>query len=150
MSDNWIIVIPEAADYMPSPEARRKAVELFRSIAPRSDEIKEEATHEIRFIDCGGNFERIACPDCDTDVDLDWWRKKMDEESDAQFSLKPVSLPCCSAMRSLDQLKYEWPQGFARFSVEAMNPDIPNLTADQLSAFEAVLGCRVRMIFRHI
>src|SRR5437762_3164094 len=128
MSDNWIIVIPEAADFVPSSEARRKAVELFRSLAPRADEVKELATEEIRFIDCGANLERITCPDCGAQLEIHWWQEKMGEEADAGFPLRSVELPCCGATRSLDQLKYDWPQGFARFSIEAMNPGIGDLT----------------------
>jgi hypothetical protein len=150
MSDNWIIVIPEAADHVPSPDARRKAVELFRSIAPRADEVKEEASEKVRFIDCGANLERTLCPVCGAELEMEWWREKMDEEADAGFPLRSITLPCCSAQKSLDQLTYDWPQGFARFSVEAMNPDIPDLTDEQMRAFESVLGCRVRKVLQHI
>jgi hypothetical protein len=47
-------------------------------------------------------------------------------------------------------LIYEWLQGFARFSVEAMNPGIPDLSDEQMRAFEKVLGCRVRRVLQHL
>lgn len=149
MSDNWIIVVPEDATYVPSIEGRRKAVELFRSIAPRADEVKEEASQEVRFIDCGANLERIICPGCGAEIGVDWWQEKMEEEADA-FPLKRLALPCCGAQRTLADLKYDWPQAFARFSVEAMNPGIRDLTDEQMRAFESVLGCSVRKVLQHI
>lgn len=150
MSDNWIIVVPEAADFVPSAEVRRKVIELFRGIAPHADEVKEEATQEIRFIDCGANLERIACPGCGAELEVDWWLERVDEEADAGFPLKRLALPCCGAQSTLADLKYDWPQAFARFSVEAMNPGIPDLTDEQMRLFETVLGCKVRKVLQHV
>lgn len=150
MSDNWIIVVPENAAFVPPAEARRKALELFRSIAPSADEVKEEATQEIRFIDCGANLERIICPDCRAEIDVDWWQDAMSDEADAGFPLRRIELPCCGSNRSLAELRYDWPQAFARYSVEAMNPQIGDLTDDQMRAFESALGCPVRKVLQHI
>ena len=150
MSDNWIIVIPEEPDYVPPVEARQKALALFQSIAPRADDVKEEASERVRFIDCGANLERVTCPDCNAAIDIDWWQDSMDEEADAGYPLRSLTMPCCGARRTVAQLKYDWPQGFARFSVEAMNPGIPDLTEEQLGAFGSVLGCRVRKVLQHL
>ena len=150
MSDNWIIIIPESVDYVPSMEVRRKALSLFRSIAPHADNIREEASEKVRFIDCGGNLERVMCPECGADVGFAWWQKKMDKEAKEGYPLRSLEMPCCSARKTLDQLKYDWPQGFAHFSVEAMNPGIPDLTDEQMKAFESVLGCPVRKVLQHL
>jgi hypothetical protein len=150
MSDHWIIVVPEEATFVPSTEARCKAVELFRSIAPQADDVKEQATKEVRFIDCGANLERILCPTCDVEIDIEWWQDAMSEEADAGFPLGRLQLPCCGVSRSLAELRYDWPQAFARFSVEAMNPQIGDLTDEQMLAFESVLGCRVRKVLQHV
>lgn len=74
----------------------------------------------------------------------------MSKEAEADFPLRPAALPCCAAKVTLNDLKYDWPQGFARFSLEAMNPDIPGLTPVQLTEFESILGCPLRKIFPHI
>ena len=150
MSDNWVIVMPEAADYVPSEEAQRKAVALFKELAPSADEVKAEASAGIRFIDCGANLERVLCPDCGAEIEIDWWQDRMGQEAEAGFPLRRIPLPCCGAARNLDELRYDWPQGFARFSVEAMNPGIGDLTDEQLRAFEAILGCRVRKVLQHV
>ncbi len=150
MSDNWIIVIPEDADYLPSENAQDRAVALFRQIAPHADEIRKEVSEEIRFIDCGSNLSRIVCPHCDAELEMDWWSDLMDAESEAGFPFREVSLPCCGRAGSLRTLGYDWPQGFARFSVEAMNPGIPDLSEAQLAEFGRVLGCPVRKILQHL
>ena len=131
MSDNWIIIIPEAPDHVPSEDAQDRAVALFRSFAPDADEIKKEVSEAIRFIDCGGNFSRIVCPHCGKEVDQGWWDGAMDEEYAAG-------------------LTYDWPQGFARFSLEAMNAGIGDLSPEHLAMFETALGCRVRKVLQHL
>lgn len=150
MSDNWIIVIPEDADYVPSEEAQDRAVALFRRIAPHADEVKKEVSDEIRFIDCGANLSRIVCPHCGAELEMEWWQDLMDEESEGGFPLREVPLPCCGRASSLRTLGYDWPQGFARFSIEAMNAGIGDLSEEQLAEFGRLLGCPVRKILQHL
>lgn len=150
MSDHWITVIPATANYVPPPGAQRKGLELFRRLAPSAEALHAEATDTIRFIDCGANLQRILCPSCEATLPTEWWQETMEREANAGFPLNSVKLPCCGALKSLDRLEYDWPQGFARFSIEAMNPGMADLTDEQLQAFEAALGCRVRQVRRHI
>jgi hypothetical protein len=150
MSDNYIIIIPKEPNFVPSKDAQRKAVELFKKLAPRANEIKAEVSKTIRFIDCGENFIRVFCSKCNHELDLDWWQSWMGEESEGDFPLRTKSLPCCGAMLTLNELAYDWPQGFARFALEAMNPDIADLKQIDLQQFEKILGCPVRKILQHI
>jgi hypothetical protein len=150
MSDSYIVLIPEEVDHVPSLDARRRALELLRRFAPDAEAVKEEATPEVRFMDCGENFERVLCPACGAELDAEWWRDRVDEEMNAGCPLQPLEMPCCQTKANLNELKYEWSQGFARFSLEAMNPNIFDLTAEQVKALEAALGCRIRKILQHI
>lgn len=150
MSDNWIIIIPESVDFIPTEEAQKRAVELFSRLAPNADEVKASTTADVEFIWCGGNFERVICPACGKELDTDWWVDCMDEEAKVHFPLEQLEMPCCRAKLSLNELKYEWPQGFARFSVEVMNPKIRGLSEEDMEEFEHLLGCKVRKILRHI
>ena len=150
MSDNWIILIPESPDFVPAAEAQRCAVDLFRRIAPAADEVKTEVSDRPRFIDCGGNLERIACPDCGRELSFSWWEEVMDREAEAEFPLSPEVLPCCGRKHHIGELSYDWPQGVARFSLEAMNPGLPSLREEQIREFEVVLGSKVRMIRQHL
>lgn len=149
MSDNWIIIIPEKADHVPSEDAQDRAVALFRRLAPQADEMKKEVSDETRFIDCGANLSRIACPHCGAELGTDWWQELMDEKAVAGFPIRDVALPCCERPGSLQTLIYDWPQGFARFSVEAMNPGISDLSQEQLAEFGRALGCRVQKVLQH-
>lgn len=150
MSDFWINVVPESPDYVPSEEASRRAVELFRRFAPAAEKVVAEFTEKVRFIDCGENLERVICPECGQEIEVGWWADRMGEEYEAGYPFKPVALPCCGAQKSVGDLIFDWPQGFARYSVEAMNPDIGDLSDDQLSQFATVLGCKVKKILQHI
>lgn len=53
-----------------------------------------------------------------------------------------MTVPCCEAIVSLDALHYDWPVGFARFEVSAMNPTRAKyeLDAQDLAEVSAVLG----------
>jgi len=152
MSDDWIILIPEKAGHVPPEEARNSALKQFRKIAPDSDEINIELTEKVRFENCGANFEKVLCPDCGKEIELDWWQERMEEDfgEEESFQLGTFKLPCCGVMRTLHELRYEWPQGFTRFSLEAMNPNIGKLSAEARAGLEAASGCPLRVIYVHI
>ena len=150
MSDNWIIIIPQDPEFVPSKQAQESAILFFQELAPSADEIKVKLSDRIRFIDCGSNLDRIVCPDCAGELELEWWQDSMDEEYEKGFPLRPLSLPCCGSQRTLQELAYDWPQGFARFSLEAMNPSIPDLEEQDLNRFSSILGCKVLKILQHI
>jgi hypothetical protein len=147
MSDYWIILIPDSPHYVPSKATVTRAESLFRSFAPQAVTIQATISSDIRFFDCGGNFERIICPTCTTEIDVDWWSDQMTQEFESSFPLRPIQLPCCGTLKALNQLIYEWPQGFARFSLEAMNANIGKLTHDKREELERVLGCRLIVIY---
>jgi hypothetical protein len=83
---------------------------------------------------------------------MNWWQEKMDEDfgADKDFKLKPLKLPCCGAVKNLHELKYEFDQGFARFSLSAMNPNLGELPKVIAIAMEETLTCKLRIIYCHI
>jgi hypothetical protein len=151
MSDDWITLIPEDPRFVPAPEKQKLACLKFREIAPSADEIEIRASETIEFHHCGANFERVLCPHCDSDV-TDWWTKRMDEEYDKEsgFKLLQYATPCCHATLTLHELHYEWPQGFGRFALEAMNPNLGKLKEEYKHEFERILGTPLRVIYTHI
>lgn len=150
MSDNRIILIPENPRYIPDVAKRERARDRFAEIAPGSDEVRVAITDNIRFFDCGGNFERIICPSCRFEIPIEWWRKKMDEDIDKGFKLDKYQTPCCETMYTLHELKYEWAQGFGQFALEAMNPNIGALDDEYREEFEKMLGAELRVIYQRI
>ncbi len=66
------------------------------------------------------------------------------------FQLIQQRMPCCGARHTLHDLAYEWPLGFSRCDICAMNPGLGKLSDEQRARFEAILGCRVRVIYEHL
>lgn len=50
----------------------------------------------------------------------------------------------------LDEFRYDQPQGFARFGIDAMNPNISKLSTDHIREFETLLGTTLRVIYQQI
>ena len=151
VSDDYIRIIPRDPDFVPDEVRRQNAVSFFRTIAPQADEIRSSVSENVTFIDCAENFERVCCPSCGAELSVHAWQKWLDEDFDGEgFAFSQHAMPCCVARHLLHELTYEWPQGFARSKVWAMNPNIGKLTDNQCSRFEQLLGCPVRVIYQHI
>ena len=150
MSDNWIALIPEDPRYVPDAAKQSRAHARFIEIAPNADEIAIKVSEKIEFFDCGGNFERILCPSCRSELPIDWWQDRMDEDYGDGFLLARYATPCCSAALTLHELVYKWPQGFGRFALEAENPNIGKLDDRYKKEFEEILGTKLRVIYQHL
>lgn len=151
MSDNWIALIPEIPEHIPDTEQQNRALSYFWSIAPGADEIEIKLSDRFMFFGCGANLERISCPHCGQEIPIDWWQDRMGEGYGSDFTdLNPYPLPCCERLSTMADLKYDWPQGFAKFGIDAMNPGIGKLSDEGTRRFEEILGCRVRVIYQHI
>jgi hypothetical protein len=152
MSDNWITIVPEDARFVPNESVRHRASDRFSEIAPQADEIEIKDSETVQFFDCGTNLERINCPSCNSEISIDWWQDCMNTDFDGEdgFKLAPYALPCCGKHHTLHDLAYDWPQGFARFAIDVMNPNIGKLEDKDKQEFEMILGTRLRVIYQHI
>ncbi len=149
MSDNYICIIPTDPWYIPETHAQQLALSTLKQDAPEADEIKVCVSDVPTFIDCGANFERVVCPTCKTVLN-EWWQTAMDRAATTNFRDLMIMTPCCRTHTSLNDLRYEWPAGFARFVLEAQNPNIGLLNVHQIHRLSQILGCRVRQILVHI
>jgi len=150
MSDDYVHIIPEEAGFVPEEKRQLDAIAYFRSIAPRASEVITSTSDDLKFIHCGGNFGKICCPSCGATIGLRLWQEWMNVDyGEKGFALTQHTLPCCAARHTLHELAYEWPQGFARWDLQAMNPDI-DLSDVHRSRFEEILGCPVRIIYEHM
>ncbi|SRR5258706_2136995 len=151
MSDNYVHIIPAQPGFVPDEIRQQNAVSYFRSIAPGADQINASVSDHLEFVHCGGNFEEIRCPSCRTIIELDVWKGWMNHDySQKGFILSHHAMPCCGARHTLHELAYEWPEGFARCDVCAMNPGIGKLSGRHERRFEEILGCPIRVIYEHI
>jgi hypothetical protein len=150
MSDNWITLIPEDPRFVPDTNAQRRARDRFTQIIRNADEVHAEASDDVRFYDCGANFERVLCPSCGSLVSDGWWQDRMSDDDDDGFKLDTYEMPCCRKRHTLHDLKYEWQQGFGRFSLIAMNPGIETVEDKEMNELEEILGTKLRTILRHV
>ena len=151
MSDDFIRVIPRDPRHVPTPQVQRRVVELLAQWAPGAEDITAETSEEIRFFDCGENFKQIGCPKCVAEIDLEWWHARMDDDAqEGSFRLARYKLPCCGGSVTLNDLEYDWPQAFGRFSWEVRNPDIGELTSANRTELEVAAGVPLVFIRQHL
>jgi hypothetical protein len=147
VSDNITTLIPQDPRFVPTKKARDAAVRMLRALAPRADEITSGVDDEVSFRDCGGNFESVACPRCRKKIELETWQGWMFEDGpdDGGFRLGPLTTPCCKTEVTLNDLVYDWPQGFSRYYLSARNAGarFPVAVTRKL---EDLLGCKLRVI----
>jgi hypothetical protein len=149
MSDNWIALVPEDPRFVPEQARQSRARDRFAEIAPDAEEIEIKVSERIEFFDCGANLEHIRCPSCHSELSMDWWQDRMEEDYGNGFKLACYPMPCCPANHALHELVYEWPQGFGRFALDAMNPKIGELEQRYRAEFEQILGTKLRVIYQH-
>lgn len=150
MSDHWIILIPEDPRFVPEADRQRRARDWFAEIAPRAERIEIRRSEKVVFFDCGANLDGIYCPVCRASVTLEWWQTCMDADHEGGFRLAKHPLPCCGTNATLHELNYDWPQGFGCFALEVMNPGIGKLNEKQQQELEAILGTKLRAVYRHL
>jgi hypothetical protein len=133
---------------VPSPLARERALGILRRAVPLAEDISVQVTPDVRFVDCGDNFETVRCPSCGADLG-EWWSEAMEIGHAQQFEDLRVTTPCCGMRTSLNELVYSWPAGFARCALEALNPGLDSLPASTVRRLEEALGSAVRIIWAH-
>jgi hypothetical protein len=151
MSDNYIIIIPKNYDFIPNSLLEALLINEINKIVKTRDSLDIIRTEGIRFIDCGSNFEKIVCPNCGKELEIEFWQEKMDEYFNGySFLLEKFPLPCCKMEFNLNELVYIWEQGFGKYSIEILNPDIDRLSIENIDTFGNILKQQVKIIYRHI
>jgi hypothetical protein len=148
VSDNILKLIPISPTYMPSGTLIQQALATVKLLFPSADEVSIKQTDLPQFRDQGANWERIVCPICSAVIDEMWWREAMNKAHQKQYMDLNVIVPCCESRTSLNELKYEWPAGFSRFSIEILNPN-RDLTDTELQSIETILDSKLRKIRAH-
>jgi hypothetical protein len=146
MSQHYVVIIPIDPTFIPSPKAAQVALDRLKKILPDAYEVTAELTDEIRFIPCVENFESAHCPRNGALIDMDAWRALMDKAWKSKFTDLTCLCPACGEKHSLNDLQYQFPQGFARFSLEA-RLNITNPSEEDFADFPCILGCPIRVIW---
>jgi hypothetical protein len=145
MSDNWIKLIPRDPNYQPTVKAAKSARDLLASFVPDADEVDFSFMDEVEFVDPLGNWSGVRCYACGADAEP-WWR----EAYGKGFPELTMKAGCCGASVSLNELEYVYPAGFAKFVLEAMNPNVKDLKVTQMKKLSQCLGCDLRRIWVHL
>lgn len=148
MSDNVLKLIPTSPRHVPSSAASEQATAILRATFPSADDVRVQVSDQVRFVDPGANWGRVRCPFDATELSADWWQAAMDRALQNGFEDLSVTLPCCGRTASLNELHYEWPAGFARFSLEVRNPR-GDLDAEDMNRLERALGTSLTKIWAH-
>jgi hypothetical protein len=149
VSDHSVVFIPTDPRFVPSEKGQAAATALLRSLLSGAEAISSEVDDVVEFRDCGENFETVRCPACLLPIEIDTWQEWMSEDysDDAGFRLGVFATPCCGARTTLNELLYDWPQGFSRYALCAVNAG-DAAAPSAAPELEAALGCRLRVIQR--
>jgi hypothetical protein len=148
MSDLSFRLIPVDPAFVPDPGAAKKARELLVTFLPEAAQVTIDVRDEVSFIDQGANFESVSCSSCGAPLDMDWWQSALEKAMGTRCTDLAVTPPCCGKRTSLNDLRYVKPAGFARFTLEAMNPErSEDLDPKQAQQLESLLGCKLRQIW---
>jgi hypothetical protein len=151
MSNNYLHLIPTDPAFVPDSHDQSAALAALKAALPNADQIFDEVTDRIAFRDCGANFECVRCPNCETLIPLDIWQSWMDADCDqaSGFRLAYLVMPCCKFRATLNELIYDFSQGFSCYALSTLNA-CTEITSDTLAVLEKTLGCRRRIIRQHI
>lgn len=151
MSDSIIVFTPQNPRFIPYEHKRDAAIQKLMLMFPNAEEVNYAITEGIQFIHCGSNFERVSCPFCDEELDVDWWQAQMDTDYvDGRFELSKLDLPCCGEKCDLNQLKYSSEQAFGCFTIEMMNEDTEMISATVKSELEDIIDSPLTIVYRHL
>ncbi len=148
MADTYLRIIPVDPSFVPKITARERAVGLLRRAMPLADDVTSLVSPEVRFVDCGADFESVRCPVCGADLG-DWWSEVMEIGQAHQYRDLRVTTPCCGSATALNDLVYSAPSGFARYVLEALNPGQEQLPEPVRRQLERALGSALRVIWAH-
>jgi len=146
VSDTYLRIIPADPSCVPSALARERALGVISQAVPLADDMTSVVTEDVRFVDCGANFETVRCPACGADVG-EWWSLVMEMGHEQRFHDLRVTTPCCGMHTTLNDLLYSWPAGFARYTLEVLNPNVAALSHAVVRRLEDALHAPVRVIW---
>lgn len=147
MSDFITKIVPINYDYIADEEQIQAVIMYIKEIVP-DHQIEAEVFETIQFVDCGGELEKIKCPDCGDEISFDWWGEAMDIAAEKEFSDLSVKLPCCGHDGSLNDLEYYFPCGFARMEISITNMG-RRFREEELDKIGELLGEKVQIILAH-
>lgn len=150
MSDYYVKIIPDDP-YCRVDAAAAKRVRDYLEEHMEAMSVEIETQEALAFVDSGAYLQEIACPFCSSDL-WDWWGAAMDAEAgeNGLFArLDEKMLPCCGGSASLNDLKYDYPCGFACTEWVTLNPRV-QLEQHHIQTVERLLGMHIKVIYSRL
>lgn len=148
MSEHIMKIIPKDPFYK-IPESTLQQAKTFLQTQIHCDCIEIEVNEAPVFVDCGANLERISCPECGSELVFEWWGEVMNKAAEDEFTSLKTEMPCCKRFVSLNDLDYDFPCGFASFSIHIFNPE-RSIDDKMIGTIQSILGIGVRIVEAHI
>ncbi|WP_433080078.1 hypothetical protein ACQP1P_41960 [Dactylosporangium sp. CA-052675] len=154
MGDFIVFLVSTDPTWQPTPEAAERTADeaCRRCLIPDNMHpgVEVKFFTKIRLSHPHENLERISCPRCTGDIDLEWFERQTDLSSPNADGFDDLHLPvpCCGAIVSLADLRYDWPAGFSRFRITLWNPEL-GLIDEHVAELSALLGHELRIIHAH-
>jgi hypothetical protein len=149
MSDNFLRYVPTNPEFRPTERGADLGKTLLASLFPGAESVSATFEDGVRFFDPGGNLQTISCAHCGANC-LPWWGDAMERAAETRFSNLVVTSGCCDVAVNLNDLLYDWPAAFGRFSLEVSNAGSPGIPNAQLENLEIAVGTRMREIAVHV
>jgi hypothetical protein len=140
--------------WQPTEAAARAVVDyvasLFDGPSDHVDCVESEFYDRLTLIDAGENTSTVICPECATDLGVVWLFDFV-AENGISYDTLDVVVPCCDRTVGLDRLHCDWPIGFARFEVAAINArrDGYELDEAEVATVVTLLGHPITQILAH-
>jgi hypothetical protein len=156
MSESWLTVIPTDPRWRPDEAMAEATVRVLQQLVPDATRIEIVDGTAVELIDAGENLTAVRCPRCGAELVTDWWIGAMDRAADqgfvdggatGGFTDLSTEVPCCGALISLNDLDYDWPQGFARWRIEVFEPHCERLGDADVGQLSEALGHAVRIVY---
>lgn len=137
--------IPIQPAFVPGDPELEKAMEVLAPFVEHA-EVSFTVQGEIEFHHSGPAPKRIQCCACGAAVSQEWWKQAVQRCFEASRCVNlEVTMPCCGAKVSLNDLDYSKPAGFARVLLEVHDANRA-LEPAELRHLEHALGVKLRRI----
>lgn len=147
MSSTILNIISTNPSYVPDKTKQDKAKDLLSKIYIE-EKIEFNTTDTIEFIDQGSNFESVFCNLCGRTIEIEEWQNAMDKAYESQFTDLIFITHCCDKTTSLNDLKYEWPAGFGKFTISVSDAQT-EIDEKDLKKLQDILSTTLRIIWAH-
>ncbi|MDD4990672.1 MAG: hypothetical protein PHR83_00440 [Paludibacter sp.] len=130
-SDFQTIIIPKNPNNSYSRENVSKLID-YLSKQVINKEINLSIDSSVSFVDCGQEFEKVFCPNCGKEIDLDFWHELMEKASANDFSDLTIQTKCCNTSTNLNSLRYIADCGFAKSKIIIYDPETRKINQNEL------------------